>query len=299
MVVEKDHLLGHESAGVVLAVHPSVGDLSVDDRVAIEPNIVCHRCEPCLTGRYNGCEKMQFLSTPPYPGLLRRFVVLPSLWCHKIGQMSFAEGALLEPLSVALAGIERAGVRIGDPVVICGAGPIGLITLLSCRAAGAEPIAITDLEPGRLQFARRLVPSVRPVKVERDASAEDIGRQIVSGLDGVEPKVALECTGVESSIASAVWSVRFGGTVLVIGVGKDEIKVPFMRLHSREIDFRVEYRYSNMWPRAIRLVNSGLIDVKRLVTHVFDIEHAEDAFNMAADPSRGSIKVHIMTGVLG
>ena len=296
MVVEKDHILGHESAGVVLAVHPSVENLSVDDRVAIEPNIICHRCEPCLTGRYNGCEKMQFLSTPPYPGLLRRYVVVPSFCCHKIGQMSFAEGALLEPLSVALAGIERAGVRIGDPVVICGAGPIGLVTLLACRAAGADPIAITDVQSGRLHFAQKLVPSVRAVKLDWNNTAEEEGRQIVSSMDGIEPKVALDCNGSQSSIQGAIWSVKFGGTVFVIGLRQDEIEVPFMRLHCREIDFRVEYRYSNTWPKAIRLVNSGLIDVKRLVTHSFDIEQAEEAFEMAKHPGRGSIKVHITTG---
>ncbi|KAI9682316.1 MAG: L-arabinitol 4-dehydrogenase [Caeruleum heppii] len=295
MIVEHDHILGHESAGTILSVHPSVTDLKVGDRVAIEPNVVCHKCEQCLTGRYNGCEKVEFLSTPPVPGLLRRYVTHPAMWCHKIDDMSLEDGAMLEPLSVALAAIERSGVKLGDPVLICGAGPIGLITLLCCRAAGAEPILITDVDEGRLKFAKNIVPSVRTYQVQLGRSAEDSAKDIISGMDGLEPSVALECTGIESSVASAIWSVRFGGTVFVVGVGKNEMTIPFMRLSSREIDLRFEYRYSNTWPRAIRLIRGGVIDLKKLVTHRFDIQDAAKAFATAADPKTGAIKVQIQS----
>jgi L-iditol 2-dehydrogenase len=292
MIVTDTHILGHESAGVVLAVHPSVENLKVGDRVAIEPNVICNECEPCLTGRYNGCEKVQFLSTPPVPGLLRRYVNHPAIWCHKIGDMSFEDGALLEPLSVAIAGMQRSSVKLGDPVLICGAGPIGLITLLCCRAAGAEPIVITDIDEGRLKFAKELVPSVRTLKVER-VSPEESAKAIVSTLGGIEPAIALECTGVESSVSAAIWAVKFGGKVFVIGVGKNEMNIPFMRLSTREVDLQFQYRYCNTWPRAIRLVQSGLIDMKKLVTHRFVLEDAVEAFKTAADPKTGAIKVQI------
>lgn len=292
MIVTSAHILGHESSGVVLAVHtPSVTHLQPGDRVAIEPNVICHACEPCLTGRYNGCEKVQFLSTPPVHGLLRRYVVHPAIWCHKIGDMSFEDGALLEPLSVVLAGMERAGVRLGDPVLVCGAGPIGLVALVCCRAAGAEPIVITDIDEGRLRFAKELVPSVKTHLV-RKVTAEETAEKIVD-LAGMRPAVALECTGVESSVATAIWSVKFGGKVYVIGVGKNEMTVPFMRLSTQEIDLQFQYRYCNTWPRAIRLVRSGVVDLSRLVTHKFDLEEAVEAFKTAADPSTGAIKVMI------
>ncbi|KAI9820092.1 MAG: L-arabinitol 4-dehydrogenase [Thelocarpon impressellum] len=293
MVVEDTHILGHESAGTVIAAHRSVGGLKVGDRVAIEPNIICNECEPCLTGRYNGCEKVEFRSTPPVPGLLRRYVNHPATWCHPIGDMSFEDGALLEPLSVALAGMRRADVRLGDPVLICGAGPIGLITLLCCRAAGAEPIAITDIDDGRLGFAKELVPSVNTHLVRGGASPEEAGKALVATLGGIEPAVAIECTGVESSVAAAVWAVRFGGTVFVIGVGKDTMTLPFMRLSAREVDLCFQYRYANTWPRAIRLLRSGVVDMRRLVTHRFPIEEALRAFETAADPKTGAIKVQI------
>ncbi|KAH0542975.1 N-terminal acetyltransferase A complex catalytic subunit ard1 [Glutinoglossum americanum] len=294
MVVEGPHILGHEAAGLVLAVHESVDHLKVGDRVAIEPNIICHQCEPCLTGRYNGCEKMEFLSTPPFPGLLRRYVNHPAVWCHKIGDMSFEHGALLEPLSVALAAVERSGVRLGDPVLICGAGPIGLITLLCCRAAGAEPIVITDIDSHRLKFAKDLVPSVKTYKVQPNTPELEFSHSIRTLMSGLEPSTALDCTGIESSISAAIWTVKFGGKVFVIGVGKDEIKIPFMRLSTREVDLQFQYRYNNTWPRAIRLANSGVVDLGKLVTHRFGIEDALEAFRTAADPGTGAIKVQIM-----
>ncbi|TKA48779.1 L-arabinitol 4-dehydrogenase [Cryomyces minteri] len=295
MIVEDTHILGHESAGVVIAKHPSVKQLEIGDRVAVEPNVICGECEPCLTGRYNGCDNVLFLSTPPVPGLLRRYVNHPAVWCHKIGNMSFEDGAMLEPLSVALAGMQRSGIRLGDPVLVCGAGPIGLITLLCCRAAGAEPIVITDIDEGRLKFAKVLVPSVRTHKVEFSHSPEHFASSVLSVTEGIEPAIAMECTGVESSIASAIQSVKFGGKVFVIGVGKDEVKIPFMRLSTREIDLQFQYRYSNTWPRAIRLVKNGVIDLKKLVTHRFALEDAVEAFKTSADPKTGAIKVQIQS----
>ncbi|CAF9911075.1 MAG: L-arabinitol 4-dehydrogenase [Alectoria fallacina] len=295
MIVTDTHILGHESAGVILATHPSVTHLKPGDRVAIEPDIICGHCEPCLTGRYNGCLNMRFLSTPPVDGLLRRYVNHPAVWCHKIGDMSFENGALLEPLSVALAGVERAGVKLGDPVLICGAGPIGLITLLCAAAAGAEPIVVTDIDEGRLAFAKELIPRVRTFKVERLTRDEDAAEKIVELAGGVQPAIALECTGVESSISAAIHSVKFGGKVFVIGVGKPEMQLPFMRLSTQEIDLQFQYRYANTWPRAIRLVESGVVDLGRMVTHRFDIEDAVRAFETAADPKTGAIKVQIQS----
>ncbi|OOF95271.1 hypothetical protein ASPCADRAFT_207757 [Aspergillus carbonarius ITEM 5010] len=303
MIVTGDHILGHESAGQVIAVAPDVTSLKPGDRVAVEPNIICNACEPCLTGRYNGCERVLFLSTPPVDGLLRRYVNHPAIWCHKIGDMSYEDGALLEPLSVSLAGIERSGLRLGDPCLITGAGPIGLITLLSARAAGASPIVITDIDEGRLEFAKSLVPDVRTYKVQIGLSAEQNAEGIVnafndgegSGPSALRPRIALECTGVESSVASAIWSVKFGGKVFVIGVGKNEMTVPFMRLSTWEIDLQYQYRYCNTWPRAIRLVKNGIIDLRKLVTHRFPLEDAIKAFETAANPRTGAIKVQIMS----
>ena len=248
---------------------------------------------------------MLFRSTPPVPGLLRRYITHPALWCHKLPPtLSFEDGALLEPLSVALAAVERANLRLGDAALICGAGPIGLATLLCARAAGAYPLVITDLDAGRLAFAESLVSSsssssdeparVRTLLVAPNEAKEVLAARIVDAMGGTEPDIALECTGAESSIGAAIEAVRFGGTVFVVGVGKSEMTFPFMRMSTREVDVRFQYRYANTWPRAIRLVEAGVLsDVRKLVTHRFPIEEAVRAFETSADPKSGAIKVQI------
>ena len=248
---------------------------------------------------------MLFRSTPPVPGLLRRYIAHPAVWCHKLPPaLSFEDGALLEPLSVALAAVERANLRLGDAALICGAGPIGLTTLLCARAAGAYPLVITDLDAGRLAFAESLVSSssssldgparVRTLLVAPEEANEVLAARIVDAMEGTEPDVALECTGAESSIGAAIEAVRFGGTVFVVGVGKSEMTFPFMRMSTREVDVRFQYRYANTWPRAIRLVEAGVLsDVRKLVTHRFPIEEAVRAFETSADPKSGAIKVQI------
>jgi L-iditol 2-dehydrogenase len=227
------------------------------------------------------------------------------LWCHKLPpSLSFEDGALLEPLSVALAAVERANLRLGDAALICGAGPIGLATLLCARAAGAYPLVITDLDVGRLAFAESLLssassssdgpPRARTLLVAREEVKEALAARIVDAMGGTEPDIALECTGAETSIGAAIEAVRFGGTVFVVGVGKSEMQFPFMRMSTREVDVRFQYRYANTWPRAIRLLEAGVLgDVRKLVTHRFTIEDAVSAFETSADPKSGAIKVQI------
>ncbi|PLW36419.1 hypothetical protein PCANC_15209 [Puccinia coronata f. sp. avenae] len=191
------------------------------------------------------------------------------------------------------AWIERANVRLGDPVLICGAGPIGLVTLLACHAAGACPIAITDLSEGRLDFAKRLLPSVSTIQIELGTPERDVAELVEEKMGG-KPQVALECTGFETSIAVAIHSVNFGGKVFVIGVGKDKVTLPFSHMSENEVDLQFQFRYANQYPKAIRLVANGLIDLKPLVTHRFQLQKAVEAFQTASDIKSGSIKVQIV-----
>lgn len=154
---------------------------------------------------YHGCPEIVFYSSPPVHGTLRRYHVHPEAWLHKLpDSISFEEGALLEPLSVALAGIDRMGLRMGQSLVICGAGPIGLVSLLAAHAAGAAPIAIIDIDDGRLEMAKSLVPRVRTVWVQKTDEPETVGGKIKEAL-GREAALAMECTGVQSSIHSAIF----------------------------------------------------------------------------------------------
>ncbi|PLW13201.1 hypothetical protein PCANC_20621 [Puccinia coronata f. sp. avenae] len=296
MVVRDECGAGHESAGEVIGLGEGVTHLKIGDRVAVEAGVPCSKptCEKCRTGCYNACPQMIFFSTPPFHGLLTRYHAHPACWVHKIpAHVSYEEGSLLEPLAVALAGIERANVRLGDPVLICGAGPIGLVTLLACHAAGACPIAITDLSEGRLDFAKRLLPSVSTIQIELGTPERDVAELVEEKMGG-KPQVALECTGFETSIAVAIHSVNFGGKVFVIGVGKDKVTLPFSHMSENEVDLQFQFRYANQYPKAIRLVANGLIDLKPLVTHRFQLQKAVEAFQTASDIKSGSIKVQIV-----
>ncbi|GAB7364998.1 hypothetical protein MBLNU230_g5781t1 [Neophaeotheca triangularis] len=288
--------LGHESAGIIVKTGSAVITHSIGDRVAIEAGIPCCQptCEFCRTGRYNGCPNVIFYSSPPVNGTLRRYHAHDAAWLHKLPSgISYEEGALLEPLSVALAGLERANLRLGDPLVICGAGPIGIVTLLAAHAAGAAPIVITDLDENRLAFAQKLVPRIRSVKVAKGEDAKKTGEKIVEAM-GQPTGLAVECTGVESSVHSAIYSCKFGALVFIIGVGKDFQQIPFMYCNEREIDIKFQYRYRETYPKAITLVSEGLIDLKPLVTHRFSLEEGLAAFEAASTPEARAVKVQLL-----
>ncbi len=175
--------------------------------MALECGVPCSKptCDFCRTGRYNACPGVVFFSTPPYHGTLRRYHVHPEEWLHPLpDSLNFEEGSLLEPLSVALAGIDRSGLRLGDPVLICGAGPIGLITMLAAHSAGANPITIVDLDENRLATAKFLLPRARTVRVDVQMSPKDVAGRVKTVL-GKEATLAFECTGVESSVQSAIY----------------------------------------------------------------------------------------------
>lgn len=195
-----------------------------------------------MDGRYNLCEDVHFAGVYPYHGTLQRYKIHPAKWLHKLpDNISFAEGALLEPLSVVMHGIERAGLNLGRGALICGAGPIGLIALAAARASGAHPLVITDLDSGRLTFAKEFIPNCQTYQMDRTLGTEENAKRIRKVFEADQdeykaPRTVLECTGVESSVCTAAYAVRRGGTVMVIGVGKAIMNnLPFMHLSLAEV----------------------------------------------------------------
>ncbi|KAL4726453.1 hypothetical protein ACLX1H_007135 [Fusarium chlamydosporum] len=286
LVFEGDCIIGHEAAGVVIQVGEGVENLKPGDRVAVEPGVPCGHCFLCKDGRYNLCEGVQFSGVYPYAGTLQRYKVHPAKWLHKCEDV--IPGALLEPLSVVLHGINSAPITLGTPVVICGAGPIGLLALSSARASGAHPLVITDVEPKRLLFAKELVPTVKTYQVDTTKSNEENGkavRRLFGETEYVQPRVVFECTGIESSVCSAAYMVRRGGILMVVGVGKSVMNnLPFMHLSLAEIQLRFINRYKDTWPAGIACIEGGLVDVKKLVTHVFPLEEALEGLTLSSDP---------------
>lgn len=251
LTVDGDCILGHEASGQILRVGTAVTHLAPGDRVAIEPGVPCMSCFLCISGRYNLCEKVAFAGVYPYAGTAQRYKVHPAQWVHKIPDgLSYEEGALLEPLSVVMHGISSCHRSLlGRGVAIHGAGPIGLVAVAAARASGAHPIVVTDVNEKRLEFAKKFVPSCQTYLIQKDLDAEANAsgiRQLFSagpkGNDGVwekeynAPDTVLECTGVESSIITAAYTCRRGGTVMVIGVGRPVVNnLPFMHISLAEV----------------------------------------------------------------
>jgi L-iditol 2-dehydrogenase len=153
-VVEKPIILGHELAGEVVKVGEKVTNVSVGDRVAVEPGITCGRCEYCKSGRYNLCPDVVFMATPPVDGAWAEYVAVRSDFLFKLpDEMSFEEGALLEPLSVGFHAMRRGKVGPGDRVLVVGLGPIGLLAIQAAKLFGVNEIYGSDVVPFRREMA--------------------------------------------------------------------------------------------------------------------------------------------------
>jgi len=291
-IVKGPMIIGHEAAGVVAKCGKNVQHLKQGDRVAVEPGVPCRRCDHCKVGRYNLCPDIIFCATPPCHGNLSRFYTHDAAYCYKLpDHVTLEEGALLEPLSVGVHACRRAGVSLGSVVLICGAGPIGLVSLLVARSMGASKIIVSDLAENRLQVAKDLGADFI-LKVDPATSGEELAKQ-VEGILGVMPDMSIECSGAESSIKLAILATKSGGCVQLVGLGAAEVKLPVVNAAVREVDIRGVFRYANCYPAALALVASGKVDVKKLITHRYKLEETLQAFETAKTGAGGAIKVMI------
>ena len=273
-------VLGHESAGVVEACGPDVKSLALGDRVALEPGVSCNICEVCRSGKYNLCESMRFAATPPYDGTLATFYQLPEECCFKLPpHISFEEGALVEPLSVAVHCCKLAGIVPCSSLTVFGAGPIGLLCCAVAQAFGASNIVVVDIVQSRLSFAQDYV----------QAATYHIGHE---ATDGFSPElllsklgssagsdVVIDATGVESCIGYGVQVLKRGGVFVQAGLGPTRINFPVAQLCDKEAIFKGSYRYGpGDYKLAIELLKTGKVKVKQLITNRYDFSDAEQAF---------------------
>jgi len=282
-------VLGHECSGVIAQVGSKVTNLKPGDRVALEPGIPCRYCDQCRTGNYNLCPGVQFLATPPYDGSLAQFILHDSDYCFKLpDHVSFEEGALLEPLSVGVYACERGNIRSGQTVLVQGAGPIGLVSLLAAKACGATRVIIADIKEDRLEVAKKCGADAALLSTDPDFVAK------VKKAAGGLVDAAIDCTGAEPAIRSAVFTIRNGGKLLLVGRGAGaNVNFPLFEAADREIDVIGVFRYKNIYPKSLELVASGRINVKPLVTHRFQLDQVTEAFETARLGKGGAIKVTI------
>lgn len=288
--LKEDYMLGHECSGTITKIGKNVKNLKVGDKVALEPGITCGKCEHCKSGHYNLCKDVVFLATPPVPGCNEEFIAFPEDMCFKLpDNMSTKEGALIEPLSVGFYAAEQGNVKPGDVVVILGSGCIGLVTMLSCIARGAGEIIIADLVEARLNKAKEL-GATHII----NSKNEDTVQKIMELTNGRGADVVLETAGSDITIAQTPFIARRGGTVALVGIStSEEIKYNFGQVMDKELTIKSVFRYKNIFPKAISAVASGAIDVKRIVTHEFELSQIEEAYNEAVNNKTDLVKAII------
>lgn len=289
-VVKAPMVLGHEASGVVSKVGEGVSNLKVGDRVAIEPGVPCRTCKNCKIGRYNLCPDMKFCATPPVHGNLAKFYTHAADFCFKLpDSVSTEEGAFLEPLSVGVHACRRAGVSLGSRVLVCGAGPIGLVNLMTAKANGASEVCITDIDEKRLEMAKAVGADYTVLVKSRDG--QEVARQIEEVM-GQKPEITIECSGAPPSIQTAIYATESGGCVVLVGLGPADVTLPIVNASVREVDIRGIFRYVNCYPTALAMIASGKVNVKPLITHRFKLQDSVKAFETVAKGEGIKVMIH-------
>ena len=288
--LEEDYMLGHECAGTVVKVGANVKDLKVGDKVALEPGITCGQCEFCKAGKYNLCPDVVFLATPPVQGCYEEYIAFPENMCFKLPEnMTTKEGCLIEPLSVGFHAANQGDVQVGESVVILGAGCIGLVTLLACKAHGAGNIIVADIVDARLEKAKEL--GATHVINSKEVNALE---EIASLTGGKGADKVFETAGSPITIAQTAFAVKRGGTITLVGLSaQEEINYNFAQIMDKEATIKSVFRYRNIYPKAIEAVSAGAIDVNGIVTHEFDLEHIQEAFEEAINNKTDLVKAVI------
>lgn len=284
--VEFPFILGHEAAGIVEEVGENVTSLKKGDRVCMEPGVPCMKCEECLSGHYNLCRDVRFWATPPYDGVLSEYVAHPTAFTFKIpDNMSFTEGALVEPLAIGLHACNMGGVKLGQTVAILGAGCIGLVTLLAAKACGATQIIVGDVLEKRLNKARELGA------VAINTAEEDFAAKVMELTGGRGADVCIDCAGFSATVDSCLSSAKPAGTVIIVGLGQDRVDGFNTGIMStKELTVKSIFRYRNLFPTAINAIAGGRIDVGTIVSHRFSFDDTINAFATCHKDIRNVVK---------
>ncbi|MGI6298354.1 MAG: zinc-binding alcohol dehydrogenase family protein [Saccharofermentanales bacterium] len=258
-LVSYPRILGHELAGEIMEAGADSG-FTAGERVAIEPYINCGTCYPCSLGRTNCCENLKVLGVQTDGGMVEQFVH-PARLVHRMpADMSWEDAALIEPLTIALHSVHRAGVKAGEHVVVCGAGPIGLLAGSVVLAYGATPILIDPINE-RLELAHDFGVEFTINPVETDAVA-----RIKEITNGRMAEAVIEASGASSSVASTVDYVAYAGRVALTGWPKEKIAMDTGMFTKKELDIRGSRTSAGEFPEAIELIQSGKIPVQKLIS---------------------------------
>lgn len=278
--VKEPMILGHEVSGYIEEVGPEVEDLAVGDLIALSPSRPCNECQYCLEGKQNHCENMRFYgSAMPFPhiqGAFREMIVADASQCVKAEGLTSGEAAMAEPLSVCLHATRRAGDMLGKKVLITGSGPIGTLSVLAARAAGAAEIVVTDLEDQALSYASK-VGANKTINMITNANELDVYKEGKGYFD-----VLFECSGAAPALAAGISVMRPRGIVMQLGLGGD-MSIPMQALTAKELDLRGSFRFHEEFAMSVKLMQQGQIDVKPLISHTVKLDDAISGFEIAGD----------------
>lgn len=282
--------LGHEPGGVVTAIGEGVEGFEVGDKVSIEPAVPCGKCEDCRKGNYNLCKNIKMLAIPrEKDGVNAEYCVHDASMCYKLpDNMTTLEGAMIEPLAVALHATELSNAKVGERAIILGSGCIGLCTLLSLKARGVSEIYVTDVMDKRLEKALEL--GATRVFNSRRESIEEFAKTLPGG--GADQ--VYECAGNRITTLQTCRLIKRAGKVTLVGVSPEPIlELDIATLNAMEGVIYSVYRYRNLWPKAIAAVSSGVLPVKEVVSHLFDFEDCIHAIQYSLEHKDEVIKAVI------
>jgi len=288
-VVNEPMVLGHEAAGTVVAVGGEVGSLCAGDRVCMEPGIPDMQSRAAKLGIYNVDPSVRFWATPPIHGCLTPEVIHPAAFTYKLpDNVSFAEGAMVEPFAIGMQAALRAKIKPGDVGLVTGSGPIGIMVALAALAGGCSRVFISDLVQDKLDIAGGY-PGITPVNISRENLAAAIrGATAEWGAD-----VVFEASGAPPVYKTLFDMVAPGGCVVLVGMPVDPVPVDIVAAQAKEVRIETVFRYANIYDRAIALIGSGRVDLKPLISRTYEFRESVAAFERAAGAHPTDVKIQI------
>lgn len=288
-VVEEPMILGHEAAGQILEVGSAVTNLQPGDRVCIEPGIPDPNSRATKLGMYNVDPAVRFWATPPIHGCLISEVVHPAAYSFKLpDQVSFAEGAIVEPFAIGMQSAVRARIQPGDIAAVSGSGTIGMMVALAALAGGCAKVIVADMAQPKLD----IIAAYDGIEVVNIADTS-LSSVVAQATDNWGADVVFECSGAAPAILDLPKIVRPGGTIVLVGMPVDPVPVDIVGLQAREVRIETVFRYANIYDRAINLIASGKVDLKPLISATFAFEDSIAAFERAAEQRPTDVKLHI------
>jgi 2-desacetyl-2-hydroxyethyl bacteriochlorophyllide A dehydrogenase len=281
--------LGHELSGEIVELGPEADKVSVGDRVVLEPVIICRQCQFCARGDYHLCANISFHHRQGQ-GAFTPYFVAGQHWVHKLpDRVSFAQGALVEPLAVALHALGRADIKMGQSVAVFGAGAIGQLLVMLARNAGAGDIYVVDLARARLEQALAL--GANQVFNNQDGDALEA---IVQASGGLGVDIAFEAVGLPVTLNQALASLQKGGTAVLVGLmSQPEAVIPSNLFVAKEATLKGSQGYCRDFQVALKFLANKTLDIEPLITHRLPPEKLQEGFELLGDPAVGACKVVI------